>query len=77
MYLVPNKHLTSSDQLICSDDEDTDCLYGNEYPDRDCENEKLVEDNEEKTEKWFPFSSKIEFYLYVLMNSTTHPVVSA
>ncbi|XP_078341811.1 uncharacterized protein LOC111114859 isoform X2 [Crassostrea virginica] len=64
----------SSDQLICSDDEDTDCLYGNECPDRDCENEKLVEDNEEKTGKWFPFSSKIEFYLYVLMNSTTHPV---
>lgn len=24
---------------------------------------------------WFPFSSRADFYLYVLVNSTTHPVV--
>lgn len=25
---------------------------------------------------WYPFSSQVDFYLYVLVNSTTHPVVS-
>ncbi|XP_061186753.1 uncharacterized protein LOC133194862 isoform X1 [Saccostrea echinata] len=35
--------------------------------------EKTNFDHEQKSE-WFPFLSKADFYLYVLMNSTTHPV---
>lgn len=74
----------SSDQLIAinADGVNSDHCYPDQYEieehDYELENENYnnnIGAQEDNTDEWFPFSSKVEYYLYVLMHSTTHPVV--
>ena len=77
MYRVPNKPLKSrmisrSAPMIKIQTVFTET----KVPIATVKMKKMVEDNEEKKGEMVSFHFEIEYYLYVLMNITTHPVVS-
>jgi hypothetical protein len=63
------------DQLISVSDCDSEHSDSEQDKDVNTHSETDFGAKGDNAEEWFPFSSKAEYYLYILMHSTTHPVV--